>query len=63
MKSSGPRDISESDRLEEAIKEGKEGQHFAHMAIPSQKEIERALLEGKKKRELLNLCALDILDD
>jgi len=53
-----PPDMSESDRLEEAMKEGKEGRHFAHMAIPTQKDIERALLE-RKKRELLNMYALD----
>ena len=53
-----PPDMSDSDRLEEAMKEGKEGRHFAHMAIPSQQDIERALLE-RKKRELLNMYALD----
>jgi len=53
-----PPDMSDTDRLEEAMKEGKEGRHFAHMAIPSQKDIERALLE-RKKRELLNMYAID----
>ena len=58
VKPSDPTNMSESDRLEEAMKEGKEGRHFAHMAIPTQKDIERALLE-RKKRELLNVYALD----
>ena len=53
-----PPDMSDTDRLEEAMKKGKEGQHFAHMAILSRKDIERALLECKK-RELLNMYALD----
>ncbi len=43
-----PPDMSESDRLEEAMKEGKEGWHFAHIAIPTQKDIERALIRTEK---------------
>lgn len=57
-----PPDMSDADRLEEAMKEGKEGRHYAHMAIPSQKDIEAALLE-RKKRELLNMYAIDDDDD
>lgn len=53
-----PPDMSDADRLEEAMKEGKESRHFAHMAIPTQKDIEQALLE-RKKRELLNMYELD----
>ena len=46
--------MSESDQLKQAMKEGIEGRHFACMAIPSQKDIERALLEGEKL-ELLDM--------
>ncbi len=53
-----PPDMSDADRLEEAMREGKEGRHFAHMAIPTQKDIEAALLE-RKKRELLEMYAID----
>ena len=41
-----------------AMKEGKEGRFFTHMAIPTQKDIELALLE-RKKRELLTMYAID----
>lgn len=44
-----PPDMSDMDRLEEAMKEGKEGRYFSHMAIPTQKDIELALLERKKR--------------
>jgi pre-mRNA-splicing factor ISY1 len=54
--------MSDADRLEEAMKEGKEGRFFAHMAIPTQKDIEQALLE-RKKRELLSMYAIDDDDD
>lgn len=53
-----PPDMSDADRLQEAMQAGKEGRHFAHMAIPTQKDIEQALLE-RKKRELLNMYAID----
>ncbi len=53
-----PPDMSDKDRLEEAMLAGKEGRHVAHMAIPTQKDIEQALLE-RKKRELLNMLAID----
>ena len=45
-----------------AMKEGKEGRFFTHMAIPTQKDIELALLE-RKKRELLTMYAIDDDDD
>ena len=54
MKPSDPTDMSESDQLEEVMKEGKDGRHFACMVIPTQKDIERALLEGEKL-ELLDM--------
>lgn len=57
-----PPDMSDADRLEEAMKEGKEGRFLAHMAIPTQKDIEQALLE-RKKRELLHMLAIDDDDD
>ena len=44
------------------MKEGKEGRFFTHMAIPTQKDIELALLE-RKKRELLTMYAIDDDDD
>ena len=53
-----PPDMSDKDRLEEAMKAGKEGRHFAHVAIPTQKDIEQALLE-RKKRELLHMYDID----
>ena len=53
-----PPDMSDMDRLEEAMKEGKEGRFFAHVAIPTQKDIEQALLE-RKKRELLHMYDID----
>ena len=55
-----PPDMSDADRLEEAMKAGREGRYFAHMAIPTQRDIELALLE-RKKRELLNMY--DINED
>lgn len=55
-----PPDMSDADRLEEAMKAGREGRYFAQMAIPTQKDIEQALLE-RKKRELLNMY--DISED
>jgi len=55
-------DMSEQDRLESAMNEGKEGRFFSHMAIPTQKDIELALLE-RKKRELLSMYAIDDDDD
>jgi len=57
-----PPDMSDADRLEEAMKEGKEGRFFSHMAIPTQKDIELALLE-RKKRELLTMYAIDDDDE
>ena len=44
------------------MNEGKEGRFFSHMAIPTQKDIELALLE-RKKRELLSMYAIDDDDD
>ena len=56
-----PPEMSDMDRLEEAMKEGKEGRFFAHVAIPTQKDIEQALLE-RKKRELLHMYDIDSED-
>lgn len=53
-----PPEMSATDRLEEAMKEGKEGRFFAHVAIPTQRDIEQALLE-RKKRELLHMYDID----
>ncbi len=52
---------SEADRLEEAMHEGKEKRFTAHVVIPSQKDIEDALLE-RKKQELVQQFALDEFD-
>jgi len=57
-----PPDMSDMDRLEEAMREGKEGRFFAHVAIPTQKDIEQALLE-RKKRELLHMYDIDSDDE
>lgn len=57
-----PPDMSDADRLEEAMKAGREGRYFAHMAIPTQRDIELALLE-RKKRELLNMFDINEEDD
>jgi len=44
--------------LEEAMKAGKETRFTAHVAIPTQKDVEDALLR-RKKQELLELLAID----
>ncbi|TRY70199.1 hypothetical protein TCAL_01209 [Tigriopus californicus] len=51
-------EMSEQDRLEEAMQAGKEQRWTAHVPIPSQKDIEEALLR-RKKQELLQMYALD----
>ena len=42
----------------EAMEAGKEGRFTAHVPIPTQKDIEEALLR-RKKQELLELLAID----
>ena len=54
--------ISNVNIIFQAMNEGKEGRFFSHMAIPTQKDIELALLE-RKKRELLSMYAIDDDDD
>jgi len=44
--------------LEEAMKAGKETRFTAHVAIPTQKDVEDALLR-RKKQELLEMLAID----
>ena len=52
-------EMSLEDRMEEAMMEGKEKQrYFSHVAIPTQKDIEDALLL-RKKQELIQAFALD----
>jgi len=53
-----PPDVSEEDRMEEAMKAGKEARFVSHVPIPSQKDIQDALLR-RKKLELLKEFALD----
>jgi pre-mRNA-splicing factor ISY1 len=53
-----PPAMSEEDRVEEAMLEGKEARFTAHVAVPTQKDIEEALLR-RKKQELMRLFALD----
>eukprot|EP00088_Acartia_fossae_P022713 TRINITY_DN2384_c0_g1_i12.p1 TRINITY_DN2384_c0_g1~~TRINITY_DN2384_c0_g1_i12.p1 ORF type:complete len:312 (+),score=114.96 TRINITY_DN2384_c0_g1_i12:383-1318(+) len=48
--------------LEEAMKAGKETRFTAHVAIPTQKDVEDALLR-RKKQELLELLAIDATVD
>jgi len=53
----------EDEALQEAMEAGKEGRFMAHVPIPTQKDIEEALLR-RKKQELLDMLAIDeSLDD
>jgi len=51
-------DQGEDEALQEAMEAGKEGRFTAHVPIPTQKDIEDALLR-RKKQELLELLAID----
>jgi len=51
-------DKNEDEALQEAMEAGKEGRFTAHVPIPTQKDIEEALLR-RKKQELLELLAID----
>ena len=57
-----PPDMSDADRLEEAMAAGKERRFTSHVVIPTQKDIEEALLR-RKKQELMQMYALDEFDD
>ena len=57
-----PPEMSAEDRMAEAMQEGKEARVTAHVPIPSQKDIEDALLR-RKKQELMQMYALDEFDD
>ena len=51
-------DKDEDEALQEAMEAGKEGRFMAHVPIPTQRDIEEALLR-RKKQELLELLAID----
>ena len=51
-------DKGEDEALQEAMEAGKEGRFMAHVPIPTQRDIEEALLR-RKKQELLDLLAID----
>ena len=51
-------DMSVQDKIEEAMRAGKEQRFTTHVPIPSQKDIEEALLR-RKKQELLAMYAID----
>ena len=51
----------EDDALAEAMEEGKEGRFMARVKVPTQKDIEEALLR-RKKQELLEMYAIDADD-
>ena len=53
---------SEQDEVEEAMRAGKEARFVSHVPIPSQKDIQDALLR-RKKQELLREYSLDNDDD
>jgi len=53
---------SEQDEVEEAMRAGKEARFVSHVPIPSQKDIQDALLR-RKKQELLREYSLDDDDD
>jgi len=55
-------EVSEEDQMEEAMKAGKEARFVSHVPIPSQKDIQDALLR-RKKLELLREYALDDDDE
>ena len=45
-------EMTESDRMEQAMEAGKEARYVSYIEIPSQEDIKQALLR-RKKRELL----------
>jgi len=51
----------DEEALREAMEAGKEGRFTAHVKVPTQKDIEEALLR-RKKQELLELYAIDSTD-
>jgi len=51
----------DDEALREAMEAGKEGRFTAHVKVPTQKDIEEALLR-RKKQELLELYAIDSTD-
>lgn len=51
-------EVPKEEALQEAMEAGKEGRFFARVPIPTQKDIEEALLR-RKKQELLALYAID----
>jgi len=51
----------DEEALREAMEAGKEGRFTAHVKVPTQKDIEEALLR-RKKQELLELLAIDSTD-
>ena len=51
----------DEEALREAMEAGKEGRFLAHVKVPTQKDIEEALLR-RKKQELLELYAIDSTD-
>ena len=55
-------DMTDADRVELAMQEGRERRVKALVAIPTQKDIEDALLR-RKKQELIAMYALDDFDD
>lgn len=57
-----PPEMTEEDRMAEAMMEGKEQRYTSHVPIPSQKDIEDALLH-RKKQELMQMYALDEFDE
>ncbi len=54
--------MTDADRVELAMQEGRERRVKAMVAIPTQKDIEDALLR-RKKQELIATYALDEFDD
>ena len=54
--------LTEQDEMEEAMKAGKEARFVSHVPIPTQKDIQDALLR-RKKQELLREYALDDEDE
>ena len=55
-------DMTDADRVELAMQEGRERRVKALVAIPTQKDIEDALLR-RKKQELMAMYALDEFDE
>ena len=51
----------DEDALKEAMEEGKEARFMARVKVPTQKDIEEALLR-RKKQELLEMYAIDSHD-